>query len=162
MKNELVSKPGYFWNSLKLLRQKIQEESYRMKNRIISGGGAIVFGLLIALGPQFLFKVCPVMEGMIMKCHWSARAEIGVGGPLLAALGIALIFFANPKIRLGLTVGVFLAGILALLIPHVLIGGCPGHSMPCRKIAFPALTVISILLLISAAFNALYLARKRD
>jgi hypothetical protein len=132
-----------------------------MKNRIISGGGVIVFGLLIALGPQFLFKVCPVMEGMVMKCHWSAQAETGIGA-LIAALGIALVFFANPKIRLGLTVGIFLAGILALLIPHVLIGGCPGHSMPCRKIAFPALTVISVLLLISAALNTLYLARKKD
>jgi hypothetical protein len=132
-----------------------------MKNRFFSGGAAIVFGLLVALGPQFLFKVCPVMGDMIMKCHWSARAEIGVGA-LIAALGIALVVFAGPKTRLGLTVGVFLAAILALLVPHVLIGGCPGHSMACRKITFPAITVISILLLTGAAFNALYLARKKE
>jgi hypothetical protein len=132
-----------------------------MKNRIISGGAVIIFGLLIALGPQFLFKVCPVVDGMFMKCHWSARAEIGVGGPLIAGLGIALIVFANPKIRLGLTIGIFLSGVLALLIPHALIGGCVMHSMPCRKITFPAITVISILLLISMALNALYLARKK-
>jgi hypothetical protein len=36
------------------------------------------------------------------------------------------------------------------------------HAMPCRKITFPALTVISILLLISAALNGLYLARKKE
>jgi hypothetical protein len=128
-----------------------------MKNRIISGGSTIIFGLLIALGPQFLFKVCEVVDGMYMKCHWTAQAEIGVGGPLIAGLGIALILFSNPKIRLGLTVGVFLSGVLALLIPHALIGGCGNHMMPCRKITFPALTVISILLLITAALNALYL-----
>jgi hypothetical protein len=75
-----------------------------MKNRIASGAAAIVFGLLISLGPQFLFKVCPVMGDMIMKCHWSAQAEI----------------------------------------------------------TFPAITVISILLLIAAAFNTLYLARKKE
>jgi hypothetical protein len=132
-----------------------------MKNRIISGGAVIVFGLLIALGPQFLFKVCPVVDGMYMKCHWSARAEIGIGGPLIAGLGIALIFFANPKIRLGLTIGIFLSGVLALLIPHVLIGGCAMHSMVCRKAAFPAITVMSILLLIAAALNGLYLARRK-
>ncbi|MDR0662477.1 MAG: DUF4418 family protein [Spirochaetaceae bacterium] len=132
-----------------------------MKNRIISGGGVIIFGLLIALGPQFLFKVCPVMDGMFMKCHWTARAEIGVGGPLIAGLGLALIFFANPKIRLGLTIGIFLAGVLALLIPHALIGGCANHMMPCRKITFPAITVIAVLLLITAAINALYLVRKK-
>jgi hypothetical protein len=132
-----------------------------MKNRIIAGGGVVVLGLLIALGPQFLFKVCgPTAEGAFMRCHWSAQAEIGIGGPLIAGLGIALILFADPRIRLGLTIGIFLSGLLALLIPHALIGGCSMHSMACRKIAFPAITVLSILLLIGMAFNALYLARK--
>jgi hypothetical protein len=131
-----------------------------MKNRIISGGAVIVSGLLIALGPQFLFKICPVMGDMIMKCHWSAQAEIGVGA-VIAALGIALIIFASPKTRLGLTIGIFLSAVLALLIPHVLIGGCVNHTMPCRKITFPAVTVISILLLITAALNVLYLSRKK-
>jgi hypothetical protein len=132
-----------------------------MKNRIIAGTTTAVLGLLIALGPQFLFKVCPVSAGMIMKCHWSAQAEIGVGA-LIAALGIALIFFANPKTRLGLGIGIFLSGVLALLVPHGLIGGCPMHSMACRKIAFPAITAISILLLIGSALYALALARKRE
>jgi hypothetical protein len=131
-----------------------------MKNRIVSGSAVIIFGLLIALGPQFLFKVCPVVGDMIMKCHWSAQAEIGIGG-LIAALGIALVIFSNPQTRLGLTIGIFLSGILALLIPHVLIGGCSMHSMACRKITFPAITVISILLLMAAALNGLYLARKK-
>ena len=131
-----------------------------MKNRIISGGAVIVFGLLIALGPQSLFRVCPIMGDMIMKCHWSAQAEIGVGA-VIAALGIALVVFANPTTRLGLTIGIFLSAVLALLIPHALIGGCANHTMPCRKITFPAITVISILLLLGAAFNALYLARTK-
>jgi hypothetical protein len=132
-----------------------------MKNRIVSGGAAISLGLRIALGPQFLFKVCPVVNGRIMKCHWSAQAETGVGA-LIVALGIALIVFASPKTRLGLSIGIFLSAVLALLVPHALIGGCAMHFMPCRIITFPAITVISILLLIMAAFNALYLARKKD
>jgi hypothetical protein len=131
-----------------------------MKNRIIAGASTAVLGLLIALGPQFLFKVCPVSAGMIMKCHWSAQAEIGVGA-LIAALGIALAVFANPKTRLGLGIGIFLSAALALLIPHGLIGGCPMHSMACRKIAFPSITVISILLLTGSALYTLALARKR-
>jgi hypothetical protein len=40
-----------------------------MKNRIAAGGVALVFGLLIALGPQFLFKVCQPMGDSFMKCH---------------------------------------------------------------------------------------------
>jgi hypothetical protein len=132
-----------------------------MKNRIIAGTTAAALGLLLALGPQFLFKVCPITAGMIMKCHWSAQAEIGVGA-LIAALGMALIFFANPKTRLGLGIGIFLSAALALLVPHGLIGGCPMHSMACRKIAFPSITVISILLLIGSGLYSLYLARKKE
>jgi hypothetical protein len=133
-----------------------------MKNWIISGVAAIVFGLLIALGPQFLFKVCgPTESGGFMKCHWTALAEIGVGG-LIAALGIAIAFFASPKTRLGLAIGVVLAAILALLYPHALIGGCGMPSMDCRKIAFPALTVISILTIAGGAFYIVSLARKKE
>jgi hypothetical protein len=150
-----------------------------MKQRII-GIIFIALGLLLALGPQFLFKVCepmggsqptmhnsqPAMDGgqpamgdMFMKCHWSAQAEIGIGA-VIAAFGIALIIFTCVKIRLGFVIGILLSGIHALLIPHVLIGGCLMDSMPCRKIAFPAITVISILLLIGAGIYTIYLARR--
>jgi hypothetical protein len=117
-------------------------------------------GLLIALGPQFLFKVCEPMGENFMKCYWSARAEIGVGA-VIAILGIALIVFTCAKIRLGLVIGILLSGINALLIPHALIGGCPMDTMPCRKIAFPAITVISILVLIEAGVYTAYLALRR-
>jgi hypothetical protein len=133
-----------------------------MKNQIISGGAVIIAGLLIAAGPQWLFAVCdPKADGSFMLCHWSARAEIGAGG-LIAALGAALFCFSSPKIRLGLTIGVFLSGVLALLIPHWLIGGCAMHSMRCRTVSFPAITVTGILLLIVAALNMVYLARKMN
>jgi hypothetical protein len=130
-----------------------------MKKRII-GIVFTVLGLLIALGPQFLFKVCGPKGDMIMKCYWSARAEIGVGA-VISALGIALIVITCLKIRIGLVIGIILSGVNALLIPHALIGGCAMDSMPCRKIAFPAITVISILLLVGAGIYTAYLARKK-
>jgi len=131
-----------------------------MKKRI-TGIIITALGLLLALGPQFLFKVCQPMGDMIMKCYWSARAEIGVGA-VIAVLGIALIVFTCKKIRLGLVIGIFLSGIDALLIPHALIGGCAMHAMPCQKIAFPAITVISILVIIGAGLYTVYLARKKE
>jgi hypothetical protein len=57
------------------------------------------------------------------------------------------------------TIGIFLSGILALLVPQVLIGGCPSPHMDCRKSTFPAITVVSIFLLIGMALNGLYRAR---
>jgi hypothetical protein len=96
-----------------------------------------------------------------MKCHWSAQAEIGVGA-VIAVLGIALIVFTSAKIRLGLVIGILLSGVHALLIPHALIGGCAVDTMTCRKITFPAITVISILLIIGAGIYTAYLARGKD
>jgi len=125
-----------------------------MKRNIIFGSVVIVLGLLIALGPQFLFKVCVREECCdYPHCHWSAQAEIGMGF-LIAALGICMIVFTDPKTHLGLSIGIFLAGINALFIPHSLIGGCDSMAMACHRVGFPAITVESIILLVfSMAFT---------
>jgi hypothetical protein len=134
-----------------------------MKKGIIFGTVVIVSGLLIALGPQFLFKVCGTSCGCcgdIPICHWSARAEIGIG-MLISALGICFIVFNDSKTQFGQIVGVFLSGIIALFIPHALIGGCEIKDMACHRIAFPALTVESVILLIFSAIIAVYLEMKK-
>lgn len=100
-------------------------------------------------------------DGRWMKCHWTGQAEIGVG-ILVILLGGALIFFPDNKVRLGLSIAVLLSGILALLLPHVLIGGCAMETMNCRAVTFPALTVISILTIAGFAANTVYLYRARN
>jgi hypothetical protein len=130
-----------------------------MKNRIASAVAAIVAGLLVALGPQFLFVLCePKEDGSWMTCHWTGQAELGVGF-LIALLGIALLIFADNKVRLGLSIAISLARILALLLPTVLIGGCAMEQMQCRVITFPSLIVISTLTIVGFTFNAFYLLR---
>jgi hypothetical protein len=156
-----------------------------MKKAIITGSAAIVLGLLIALGPQFLFKVCsqtmasgaggetadccavPEESGCcasatssVPVCHWSARAEVGIG-LLIAALGACMIVFTDSKTQLGLLIGVFMASLVALAIPHTLIGGCGSMAMACRRVAFPALTVESVILLIISAIMVVIIAMKK-
>jgi hypothetical protein len=121
-----------------------------MKKDIIFGVIVIVIGLFIAFGPQYVFKVCAHGEGSYALCHWTAQAEVGIG-LLIAALGACVIVFADAKTRLGLFIGIFFAGIVALAIPHFLIGGCGSLAMRCRKIAFPALTIESVALLVFSA-----------
>jgi hypothetical protein len=121
-----------------------------MKKAVICGGVVILLGLLIALGPQFLFKVCGHGEDGYPRCHWSGQAEIGIG-LLIVALGACMVVFTDPKTHLGLIIGVFMASLIALAIPHFLIGGCGMMTMLCRKTAFPALTVESVILLLYAA-----------
>ena len=125
-----------------------------------SGVVASILGLAIAWGPQFVFKVCePVRVGHFMTCHWTAQAEIGVG-MFISLLGIFLICCPVKDIRLGVTVGIFGAGVLVLLFPH-LIGGCRMETMACRTTAFPALSVLGILTLLGSAVNLYYLSRQR-
>jgi hypothetical protein len=134
-----------------------------MKKSIISGAIITALGLLIAFGPQFLFKVCSTSCdccGDIPTCHWSARAEIGIG-MLIAALGLCFIVLNDSKTQLGLIIGVFLSSIIALAIPHALIGGCEMRDMACHRVAFPAITVIGAVLLAgSAVYTILTEVRK--
>lgn len=141
--------------------------------KVIIGTIIVILGLFISLGPQLIFKVCdPVMVSSLDTddccseteasscctptvnslpvCHWTARAEIGIG-LLIAALGACMIVFSDSKTQLGLLISTFLAGIIALFIPHTLIGGCSSMDMLCRKLAFPALTAESIGLLVFSA-----------
>jgi hypothetical protein len=131
-----------------------------MKKSIIIGSIVIVCGFLIALGPQFLFKVCAAHGGAFPLCHWTARAEIGMG-MLIAALGICLIVFTDPKTQIGLTIAILLASIMVIGIPHALIGGCSAKTMACRKVAFPVITVIGIVLLVYSIIVVVYSEKKK-
>ena len=118
-----------------------------MKKSFIYGTVLILLGLLIALGPKLLFKICGggcSCCGDVPQCFWMSQAEIGMGF-LISALGFCFFVFTDPKIHLGMLIGVFLSGIVALLIPLTLIGGCADAAMRCHRIAIPALVVESIV-----------------
>ena len=76
----------------------------------------------------------------MMKCLWSARAEIVAGVPLVA-LG-ALLFFARRKETIRV-IGILTAliGVLTLLIPTSFIGTCVNPAMVCNTEMKPTLFV---------------------
>ncbi|MDR2094527.1 MAG: DUF4418 family protein [Treponema sp.] len=130
-----------------------------MKERLFTGIPFVLAGLLIAFGPITIFPVCAITHDMIMKCHWTARAEHGVG-LVIAALGLLTVLVKLPAFRLGLSAAVILSAVTALLLPTVLIGVCSSHNMACRILTLPALTVISTLTIIGAAVNSGLLVKK--
>lgn len=128
-----------------------------MKNRVISGIVAIVFGGLIALGPQYLFKICGQTHG-VTACYWSAQAEIGIGA-VFALLGIAIFAISDPRIRIGLSLSAVFNGVLAFAIVHFLIGVCEMPDMDCRLRTLPALDIITIAAILVSAANVFYLIK---
>jgi len=135
------------------------KKKFIFKNDLFYGITVIILGLFIALGPEFLFKVCGAHSGTFPLCHWTARAEIGMG-MLLAVSGLCFISFSDPKTQLGLLIGIFLTGIIVIGLPHVLIGGCSANTMSCKRVAFPALTIEAAILLAYSIFMIILEIRK--
>ncbi len=93
-----------------------------MKNKLMSIG-TIVAGVLLAAGPQFLFKVCPVGDKP-MKCFYTAKALIAVG-VILAVVGALQLLAkqAESKRLLAITgavvCGMFFYGFICLLAKDI-------------------------------------------
>ena len=93
-----------------------------------------------------------------MKCYWTGRAEIGIGGTI-TVIGILFLIFKDRLIRTGLSLALIPVGVYALLVPHVLIGVCGSAHMTCRTLALPAITIISVAVSIIAIVNVWWLKK---
>ena len=111
----------------------------------------IILAVLIAIVP--IFTDCQSTGRMLtlengnqipMKCHWTGRAELGLGLPLLT-VGLAMLFSRRRESfrNLGL-VGISL-GIVTILLPTALIGVCGMPDMTCHSIMQPALILMGVL-----------------
>jgi hypothetical protein len=130
-----------------------------MRNRIIVGLLTIATGILLAVGPQLLFKICE--QGHHEEhsvCFWTGQATIGIG-IVLVLLGLFYLVFSDPNIHVGLSIGIALSLVLTFLIANVLIGVDSDTMMSCHTTTLPALNVISIVSFALSAVNTGYLLR---
>lgn len=96
-----------------------------------------------------------------MKDHWTARAELGIG-ILIALLAILLIVFSSKHIRLGISLSLALSGILAALIPTVLIGVCDNAHASCRLLTLPSLIILAAIVVLLSIVNTIFLYKSSD
>jgi hypothetical protein len=103
-----------------------------------SSGGAVEYASMGSAGASAAESTS--VPYRMMKCFWSARAEIIAGVPLIA-LGI-LLFFARRKETIRV-IGVLtvLLGVLTILIPTQLVGTCANTAMVCNTEMKPSLLV---------------------
>lgn len=129
----------------------------------------VILALLIAFVPMFTDcvsagRMLTLADGreIPMKCHWTGRAELGLGLPLLG-VGLLMGFSRRKESyrNLGL-VGITL-GVVAILLPTALIGVCGNPDMTCNSIMKPALTLLGILVVgISLAVVVLNWRREQE
>jgi uncharacterized membrane protein YeiB len=76
----------------------------------------------------------------MMKCFWSARAEIVAGVPLFA-LGVFLLFARRKETFRVIGVVAALIGVLTILIPTTVVGTCLNPDMVCNTQMKPTLFI---------------------
>lgn len=130
-----------------------------MKHKLISV--IIMFiGLLVAIGPLFIFPVCEVTSEMVMRCHYTAMMSIGLGVSLML---IAVLIFFSQSIEfikgLYLATGIF--GTLVITTPTILIGVCDSPMMHCHTTTRPILVLLGALVIILSTVGYLFVRLAR-
>jgi hypothetical protein len=132
-----------------------------MKKTIIFGSTVIICGLLITLGPIYLFKACaPGCCSAYPECIYAVQAELAMG-MIITALGIFFFVYNDSKTQMGMTIGIFLTSIMVILIPHVIIGGCAIRTMECNILTYPILTVLGVFVLVFSGIKFLSLRKQQ-
>ena len=131
--------------------------------------GVVTIVLAIALAVVPMFTDCQSQGRMLtlengkqvsMKCHWTGLAELALSVPL-AAVGLMMIFSRKQESRRTLSITGILLGIMAILLPTVIIGVCMDPHMTCVSIMKPALILAGALAL-GIGIVVLVVARGKD
>ncbi|MDO5718455.1 MAG: DUF4418 family protein [Tissierellia bacterium] len=114
----------------------------------------VIIGILILVTPNHLAPVCgPKPDGHFMKCHWMGQALIGQG-IFIVITGIIFGLVKNESINLGISISNIIVGIITILLPLYLIGGCKMPTMSCNTHTKPTVLVLAAVYIIA---NIVYL-----
>lgn len=113
----------------------------------------LVLAVLIAVVPQYTDceshgRMLTLDNGkqVSMKCHWTARAELGLGLPL-AGVGLMMFGSRRKESRRILGIAGIALGAVTIMLPANLIGVCMNPDMPCLAIMKPSLLLMGTLVI---------------
>ena len=119
----------------------------------------LVLNLIFFVGIQTVFVPCEARpDGSWMTCHWAGQALIGIAAVLVV---IALMHLVIPRtqVKIGLSLAVIPVSVLAFAVPDYLIDLCMMETMHCHTVMEPAVTVLSLLNVMTAGVD-IYVYRK--
>ena len=114
----------------------------RFKGTNHLGWESALVGLLTMITPTIL----PVCEGLLelvngnqvpMRCHWTAQAELALGGVLLVT-GLFLAISQSIETKRALSNIVLVLGMAIVLVPIFIIPTCDNPEMACNIGTRPA------------------------
>ena len=117
----------------------------------VMGVVMILSALVLAIAPVFTDcesqgKLLTTADGrnVSMKCHWTGIAEIAAAIPLGLAGIYALFGRRKEGLRFAAIVGAA-SGLMAILLPTILIGTCMNAMMNCNVVMRPILLASGIV-----------------
>jgi hypothetical protein len=128
----------------------------------------ILLALVIGIVPVFTDSHS---QGMVMTMtdgstgpmldHWVGVAEIALAVPLVG-LGFLLAFSKRKETRLYLSILAVILGAFVILLPTVMIGGCPSPMMMCGMVMDPALILAGVLTIAASLVTLMANFRKSE
>jgi hypothetical protein len=124
--------------------------------KVVLGVVMIITALMLAIAPVFTDcesqgKALTTADGrsVSMKCHWTGVAEVAPAIPLALAGIYALIGRRKETTRFAAIIGA-VSGLLAILLPTLLIGVCGNPMMTCNLLMRPILLAAGILAIVAS------------
>ncbi len=120
------------------------------------GVAMILLAVVLAVAPVFTDceshgKTLTTADGrsVSMKCHWAGVAEVAAAIPLALAGIYALRSRRKETLRFAGIVGA-VSGLMAILLPTLLIGTCGSPMMICNLLMRPILLASGILAIVAS------------
>ena len=119
----------------------------------------LVLNLIFFVGIQTVFAPCEAHpDGSWMTCHWAGQALMGIAAAL-TVIAVMHLVIPRAQVKMGLALAMIPISVLALVLPDHLIGLCMMETMHCHTVMTPAVTVLSLLNIMTAGAD-IYVYRK--
>ena len=120
----------------------------------------LALNLLFFVGMQTVFLPCEARpDGSWMTCHWAGQALTGIAAVLVAIAALHLVI-PRAQVKMGLALAMIPLSVLAFVLPDHLIDLCMMETMHCHTVMEPAVTVLSLLNIMTAGAD-IYVYRKK-